>query len=248
MGRRRKEKTQDGPAGLPPWMATYSDLVTLLLTFFVLMMAMANFDDTQRVDAVMTSIRTAFGSNGTDVNLLQVSKKEAFTEDSVKTDTMRPVMAKLREAFRKHMSDAYMDLSETEKELRIHLDGKVFFKTGSSELHPAAYAIVAEVGKALADEPVLIDVEGFADGEGTEDSNWRLSTERAITVVMALRERGPIDGSRLTAAGHGAYHGGVKADRPEAWHRRVELVIRADDVAGSSAARKLKEGGQSGGR
>lgn len=244
MGRRRKKEAPDGPAGLPPWMATYSDLVTLLLTFFVLMMAMANFDDTQRVDAVMTSIRTAFGSNGSDVNLLQVSKQEAFTRESEQTETMQPIVAKLREAFRKHLSDAYMELSETEKELRIRLDGRVFFKTGSAELHPSAYAILADVGRVLAGEAVFIDVEGFADGEGAEDANWRLSTERAITVVMALRERGPIDGRRLTASGHGAFHGGVKGDRAEAWHRRVELVIRADSsAAGAAAARNLQDGG-----
>ena len=37
---RRKKQQDDGPAGLPPWMATYSDLVTLLLTFFVLMIGL----------------------------------------------------------------------------------------------------------------------------------------------------------------------------------------------------------------
>ncbi len=33
----KKEKKTECPAGAPAWMVTYSDLVTLLLTFFVLL-------------------------------------------------------------------------------------------------------------------------------------------------------------------------------------------------------------------
>ena len=48
------------PPGLPMWMATYSDLVTLLLTFFVLLLTMASMDPTKFVQA-KTSIESAFG-------------------------------------------------------------------------------------------------------------------------------------------------------------------------------------------
>ena len=55
MGRRKKKKDEK-MEGLPAWMATYSDMVTLLLTFFVLLLAMATFDDTKRVEAVFESL------------------------------------------------------------------------------------------------------------------------------------------------------------------------------------------------
>ena len=48
------------PPGLPMWMATYSDMVTLLLTFFVLLLTMASMDPTKFVQA-KTSIESAFG-------------------------------------------------------------------------------------------------------------------------------------------------------------------------------------------
>ena len=46
------------PDGAPEWMTTYSDMVTLLLTFFVLMLAMATFDPIK-----FTSVSEAFSKS-----------------------------------------------------------------------------------------------------------------------------------------------------------------------------------------
>ncbi len=48
------------PAGAPAWMTTYSDLVTLLLTFFVLLLSMANMDPVRFTEA-SSSLKDAFG-------------------------------------------------------------------------------------------------------------------------------------------------------------------------------------------
>ena len=49
-------------AGAPAWMATFSDLVTLLLTFFVLLYAMSKTDES-KFESVAGSIRKAFAGN-----------------------------------------------------------------------------------------------------------------------------------------------------------------------------------------
>jgi len=228
------------------WMATFSDLVTLLLTFFVLMMAMANFDDTQRVDAVLESIRTGFGVGGIDHRLLGVDKTESYTKEKQQTQVITPAVAKLREAFAGHVSDHYISMSETEKELRIRLDGRVFFRVGSAELHPTAYALLEDVSTVLAEEKVHVRVEGYADGLGTEKKNWELSTDRAVAVVLAMRERGPVPGEQLEAVGFGSFHPGVEIGRDAAWDRRVELVLRTNDMAAAAAASRLADGGSNG--
>ena len=48
--------------GLPGWMATFSDLVTLLLTFFVLLLSFAK-TESSKYEAALGSIRKAFGGN-----------------------------------------------------------------------------------------------------------------------------------------------------------------------------------------
>ena len=66
----KKKKPPDPAPGLPPWMMTYSDMVTLLLTFFIMMLAMANFDDIQKIQAVFKSIRKALGVGGSNTALI----------------------------------------------------------------------------------------------------------------------------------------------------------------------------------
>lgn len=56
------QKCPECPPGLPGWMATFSDLVTLLLTFFVLLLSFAK-TETAKYEAALGSIRNAFGGN-----------------------------------------------------------------------------------------------------------------------------------------------------------------------------------------
>jgi chemotaxis protein MotB len=153
------------------------------------------------------------------------------------------MIAKLRVAFDQHVSDHYIEMTETETEVRIRLDSRVFFRRGSAELHPAAYAILADVGRILATERVDIRVEGFADGVGTEQANWELSTDRSVAVVLALREKGPIPGDRLEAVGFGSFHPGVGVGLDADWDRRVEIVLNSNEVAGAAAASRFSDRG-----
>src|SRR4030042_5926969 len=45
MGRRSKQAEPDEAPGAPEWMVTFSDCMTLLLTFFVLLLSFSSFDD-----------------------------------------------------------------------------------------------------------------------------------------------------------------------------------------------------------
>lgn len=56
MARRRRSGNSDQPAD---WMTTYSDMVTLLLTFFIMLFSMSSVDK-DKFDKVSTSIRSAF--------------------------------------------------------------------------------------------------------------------------------------------------------------------------------------------
>ena len=63
MGKKREKKKEEKKGGAPEWMVTYSDMVTLLLTFFVMLLAMASFEILV-VDKVIESLRRAFGVGG----------------------------------------------------------------------------------------------------------------------------------------------------------------------------------------
>lgn len=223
------------------WMATFSDMVILLLTFFVMLMAMANFEDRQRVDAVFKSIRHALGAQGYDPRQLHISKELMLTEIVRRQDSMQPVVAKLRQAMSRHISDDMIRIVQNEREVRVRLDDRVFFKSGSTELHPAAYAVVADVARVLRDEDVDVAVEGHTDASGSERDNWELSSERALVVLLAMREKGPIEGPRLESSARGSFHPASAFGEDASWNRRIELVLKADHTRAAGAISAISE-------
>ena len=54
-----KKKQEDPPSGAPAWMATFSDLMNLLLCFFVLLFAMSNVDQ-EKAEALVASLQNKF--------------------------------------------------------------------------------------------------------------------------------------------------------------------------------------------
>ena len=242
MARKKKKAAEEG-GGLPLWMATFSDMVTLLLTFFVLLLSMANFEDPTKVEAVLSSIKSALGVNGFDSELLASHVEELYTTQPIRRDeTVNPTEARLRQAFEKHISDDLIRMVSTEQEIRIRLDDRVLFAPGSTELHPAAYALVSDVAHIAATSDVEIRVEGHTDSSGSEVENWRVSSERALSVVTALRERGPVLGERLEADAYGEFRPATTFGEDARWNRRVELVLKSDDSAAVGALETIHSG------
>ncbi len=58
------KKEKGGGGGAPEWMVTYGDLVTLLLTFFVLLLSMSEMKQDDKLMDFMEAIRDAFGYKG----------------------------------------------------------------------------------------------------------------------------------------------------------------------------------------
>ena len=54
-----KKKQEEAPKGSPAWMTTFSDLMNLLLCFFVLLFSMSTVD-AAKFDAVIASLQSSF--------------------------------------------------------------------------------------------------------------------------------------------------------------------------------------------
>ena len=55
-----RKRVEEQPAGSPAWMATFSDLMNLLLCFFVLLFAMSNIDE-DKFEELVASLSASFG-------------------------------------------------------------------------------------------------------------------------------------------------------------------------------------------
>lgn len=112
----------------------------------------------------------------------------------------------------------------------LNRDGRIAlyinFDTGKSVIKPESEPIIEQIVQMMQANPSLtISVEGHTDNVGSQESNKRLSDERAKAVLSAIVAQG-IDSKRMTAVGYGQ-------DRPiadnnteegRAKNRRVELV------------------------
>lgn len=237
----RPRRKPEPKKGLPGYMATYADMVTLLLTFFVLLMGMANFDDSTKVRSVIQSIRQAFGVSGIDENMVGLGKDPAYPSIAVQIETVAPPKSKIRPAW-EEKNDAQVQVTRQNGEVRLQLDGQVFFRAGSSSLHPAAFRHIGDIARMVRDLEVEVSVEGHTDPTGDETENWELSALRAASVVSALRLRG-IEGGRLAAVGRGQFQPGVGDGADVAWNRRIEFVIRGDQSNVSEVVERMSSSG-----
>jgi chemotaxis protein MotB len=62
MAREKKVLAEEGDAGAPEWMVTFSDCMTLLLTFFVLLLSFSSFSDVSKYKKMTVSFADSFES------------------------------------------------------------------------------------------------------------------------------------------------------------------------------------------
>ena len=133
-------------------------------------------------------------------------------------------------------------VKEEQRGVVITLDGQVLFVTAKDELLPIAKDRLNEVAKSLKelDDDKLVSIEGFTDSRGSDDTNMKLSQDRANAVRDYLTSQG-VKAEKLRAIGRGEASPGASNETAEgrANNRRVEIVIQssAQAAAGMSTSR-----------
>jgi len=131
-------------------------------------------------------------------------------------------------------------VKDEQRGIVITLDGSVLFVTGKAELLPIARDKLNEVAKALKemDDDKLASIEGFTDSRGADDTNMKLSQDRANAVRDYLASQG-VKGEKLRAVGRGEASPVASNETPEgrANNRRVEIVIQTSAQAAAGMKR-----------
>ena len=103
---KRQCKCNEPPPGVPLWMITYSDMVTLLLCFFVMELSMANFLDPGKVEAALESIHAAFSSGGVYRSQKIVESEGHTSSQKEQTQTsMQSMISELRDVLNQSISN-----------------------------------------------------------------------------------------------------------------------------------------------
>lgn len=226
-----KEPEEDKMPGAPFWMTTYGDMVTLLLTFFILMFAMSTVNEQKFLKAA-ASLAEALGVLEKSVSVIG-EKSPAIGVTGLAQEQMDVLetMAAINEIFQQ---EALEDIASIQVvgpgEAVIRMGDELLFDAGEAELKPQAIRVLEGIVNSVRGRTAKVYVEGHTDNIPINTiqfpSNWDLSTSRAVTVVRLFEERG-IPPEQLAALGHGEYAPLESNDTPggRRKNRRVELYI-----------------------
>lgn len=228
MRRRRKNENKD----TDEWLTTYSDLVTLLLCFFVLLFSFSEID-AQKFRTIMSSFQGGAGvleSNTT----LDIDEKLEIESGLLDEDLER--LKDLLEEYAESigLADEIL-LNVEERGLVIRFMDNVLFDSGKADLKPGSMKILKAVSEILNMDDFKekrIKIEGHTDTDPILysekfPSNWELSSIRATNVLRYLVEKQKIHGKRISSSGYGFYRPIAQNDTKEnkAKNRRVDIVI-----------------------
>ncbi len=209
------------------WMVTFSDMVTLLLTFFVLLLSMASMDKVKFSQA-SDSLAGAFGVLASS-STTTVTTPRIVTYAPIDDDLTTRVYRRLRTKIHELKIEKDITLVKDRGAVILRVDDSVLFKSGQRVVNPEAYPILRKVAELVRPLSFNMKIEGHTDNQGDELANWDLSVTRAVSVLRYLASNKLLPLNRLAATGYGSqkplFPNESEAER--ALNRRVEFVLES---------------------
>ncbi|HCR44242.1 MAG TPA: hypothetical protein DIV41_06640 [Ruminococcaceae bacterium] len=249
----RKPK-KDYPDESPSWLDTYSDMVTLLLTFFVLLFSMSTMN-ASKWQKLVTALSKNFPSTTTSTeeqvviapssNASSAAPKAAGKDEGIgnekkpvtKVTDFDQLYAYIKQYVDKNNLQSKVDVSKGDGYTFISFQNSIFFDGNSSALRNDGKNILDFLNDAMSAIPDQIGEIRFyghtaqVSKMDTPDKiafDRTLSTERANNVLLYVQSKGIITGDKMQSTGLGQFHPKVKQDGTEATlsqNRRVEIYI-----------------------
>ncbi|MCL1835911.1 MAG: flagellar motor protein MotB [Treponema sp.] len=238
----REKKKAEAP-NAQAWLTTYSDMVTLMLCFFVIMFNPDEVTQSQ-LDAISTSMQTgglgalAGGltlSSGRSANLGSTIMSLPSTE---RGHSLGTALRKAVSVFSPEVHSNKIRITHDERGIVITLASDAFFNPASARINmESTRDILLRLGSYLASSDLRgrkFRIEGHTDAvdvdpAGPWDSNWELSAARSISILHYLADLG-IEERRFQVAGFADTAPIATNETPEgrAYNRRVDIIILDD--------------------
>ena len=226
MARANKQAESDEAPGAPEWMVTFSDCMTLLLTFFVLLLSFSSFDN-----RIFRSLKVGYSTALTSISPVRRSNRDAFFY-------LPPVryITELRKGSEKPTSvQGFQDGLMKETGL-VDLEGGIAFLISSNKLFwgkgtalsPGGRHIMDTMASFLRGVPrrIVVSENGLAEDMSSE----YFGLPRAWAVMEYLTKQQNLDwelfsisaASILAQESFTSSEPGLERPEPE---RRVEIVL-----------------------
>ncbi|WP_297456932.1 flagellar motor protein MotB [Persephonella sp.] len=231
MARKKKEECKK----IPGWLISFGDLMSLLLTFFILLFSMGTIS-LEKFHMVIKGVTESLGG------------RKIFLEQKLLNQSNVPVefpnmYPKIKR--RKMLTKALLDIQQKLKKagieadiikhgsiIRFRLNTDKVFPPGSETPYPEVVPFILEICKSLKQAGFTVIIEGHTDNipirSGKYKSNLELSALRALSILKLFRQCGYPE-KDMAARGYGPYRPIAPNNTPQgrAKNRRVEFVINA---------------------
>lgn len=189
-----KKKEAEAPQGAPDWMVTYGDMVTLLLTFFVLLLAMSEVKEEDNFIEFMQAVKEAFGYVGgvksTPLEDVEMPRNIDFTEM-----LMIPVDAhNFSRSNQKGVRGKEDQVTSIRRGEQFDVGGKIFFAPVSHEISAEGIEQVREFAERMRGYTTQIQIRGHCSRQPVGGTEYRdhfgLAFARAAAVKDAFIAEG----------------------------------------------------------
>ena len=228
---RKKKQAAEYEANTEAWMITFADLVSLMLTFFILLISMSTLDKTGLAD-VESSFRKAVSVfNAGDKTELQIIPPMQMQ----KLASVRELMLAMRQNSHVIMKNSVLQHKVrgviVNNRLYLRIPNAILFARGSATLKQASINVLEKLGQMLAMSPGNIRVQGHSNANINLDNStfndpWSLSLARAASVLHVLEDQG-VSPARLSLVGYGPSKPVSTEATPfgRSRNRRVDIVV-----------------------
>ena len=241
--RLKPSKAAPNEEGSSNWLTTYSDMMTDLLALFVILFSFAMMSRpvvkaksaTQQVtSAVAAAGQSAAASSGA-VSGGQVAQSSQQPHSEKYNSLYKSISAYIKKA---DLSKQLSVVKEGDNLILVRISESVLFDSGKANINSDANQLLDRISDILTEHGdfiKMVRIEGHTDNRPIKntqfDSNWELSTSRAVNVLRRLLKTSKLGSAKFSAVGYGEFHPIAKNDTAAnmAKNRRVDFVIETAD-------------------
>lgn len=205
------------------WVITYMDVITLMLTLFVMLLAYADQNE-EVFQAVTGELAQAAGAE----RLVALPEPASSIVPSI--SPVHEAMDALASRLRSMGLGEGVEIERSGETVKVQLSEKLLFSVGEARISESAFRQLEPIVDLLREEPYRVIVEGHTDDVPIANerfpSNWELSSARAAYVVRYFIEEG-IPPGRLGAIGYADTRPRAENndEQGRSRNRRVTLVL-----------------------
>lgn len=241
MSRRRKKTAENG--GGASWITTFSDLMSLLLTFFILLFSMSNVSDDKFNQAAYSLSNSLLGGGEGIMDGMIVPYEEETTgtnkpvtpakelEGAELDPALIAIYNQVLNFVEKNELEDKVIITADQKGIYVNVSNAILFGKESASISREGRSVLKSVGKLLNQLDNRVVIEGHTDdipnAYGQYPTNWELSVGRAVSVLRYLNENEHVDTRRLSAVGYGENQplAPNNSEENRARNRRVNIVV-----------------------